>query len=121
MDNSEILMEMFSRIKKLEARVESLEEELNTKSENVESNKQSTNVNLTQKARDYINQKKSEARTQGLTEIVLICNDIQKALKTTNRAPAICSAMYDCMDIKDEILNAPPSGKSTTVKIKYYL
>lgn len=114
-------MEMFSRIKKLEARVDLLEEELKIRTETLETNKQSVNVNLTQKARDYINQKKNEARAQGLTEIVLICNDIQKALKITNRAPAICSAMYDCMNKNDKVLFAPASGKSTTVKIIYYL
>lgn len=29
--------------------------------------------------------------------------------------------MYDCMNTNDEVLFAPASGKSTTVRIKYYL
>ena len=29
--------------------------------------------------------------------------------------------MYDCMEPGDEVISESPSGKSTTVKVKYYL
>ena len=47
--------------------------------------------------------------------------DIQIALGVSNRTPCICQAMYDCMKPGDIVLSAPPSGKSTTVLVKYFL
>ena len=78
-------------------------------------------IGLTQQARNYINELKSKSKEEGKTKLILVCNDIQRDLGVVNRPSGICTAMYDCMDVDDEVLFAPPSGKSTTVKIKYPL
>ena len=119
MNYEKIIIEMLDRIKVLEEKVEMLEK--NGENANNYICSQEEKGNLTQKVRDYIIQCKCNAKEQGKKEIILLCNDIQKKFGVVNRAPAICSAMYDCMCEKDEILFAPPSGKSTTVKIKYII
>ena len=112
MNYEKIILELLDRIKTLEERVAVLEARNQDSSEK---------VNLTAKARDYILQQKQLARQAGRNEVILVCNDIQKAIGVTNRAPAVCSAMYACMAAVDEVLSAPPSGKSTTVRIRYYV
>ena len=113
MNYEKIILELLERIKDLEVKVSMLE------SKNLTSDK--CTKNLTQQVRDYINDCKNKAKAEGLNEIILVCNDIQKKFNVSNRAPAICTAMYDCMNIHDEVLFAPPKGKSTTVRIKYYI
>lgn len=118
MDYDKIILELLDRIKTLEEKVAILENQPNNKASFVPSVR---GVSLTDQARNYINDMKQKARQEGKTEITLLCNDIQKALGVVNRPAGICTAMYDSMEANDEILFAPPSGKSTTVLIKYYL
>ncbi len=118
MDYDKIILELLDRIKTLEEKVAILENQPNNKTSFAPSVR---GVGLTEQARNYINDMKSKARQEGKTEITLLCNDIQKALGVVNRPAGICTAMYDCMGGNDEVLSAPPSGKSTTVLIKYYL
>ena len=118
MDYDKIILELLDRIKTLEEKVAILENQPNNKTSFAPSVR---GVGLTEQARNYINDMKSKARQEGKTEITLLCNDIQKALGVVNRPDGICTAMYDCMGGNDEVLSAPPSGKSTTVLIKYYL
>ena len=118
MNYDRIILELMERIQILEEKVANLERD-NTCA--VESKDLPEKESLVSKAKEYIMKQKQLAKQSGLSEIILVCNDIQKALAVTNRTPSICSAMYDCMSEQDEILFAPPSGKSTTVKIKYYL
>jgi len=114
MNYEKILLEMLERIKNLEERVEKLE---GTSGDSA----REKGENFSQVCRDYIAEKKRSAKAFGQHELVLLCNDIQKEFGVTNRAPTICAAMYGLMNEGDEVLFAPPSGKSTTVKIKYYL
>ena len=114
MNYEKIILEMLERIKDLEEKVERLE----TKKENME---KKSGVNFTNKVREYIKNKKIEAKTQGKSEVILLCNDIQKEFNVTGRPRSVCVAMYDCMQANDEVLFAPPKKYSTTVKIKYYL
>lgn len=114
MNYEKIILEMLERIKDLEEKIERLE----TKKENVE---KKSSVNFTNKVREYIKNKKIEAKTQGKSEVILLCNDIQKEFNVTGRPRSVCVAMYDCMQANDEVLFAPPKKYSTTVKIKYYL
>ena len=54
--------------------------------------------------------------------ICLAVSPAMKALGVKNRPAGICNAMYECMtNPKDKVLSAPPSGKSTTVLIEYYV
>ncbi len=119
MNYEKTILEMLERIKTLEEKVEKLAGS-NAAFNNNEfmGNRK---ITMTQKAKDYIMHKKNEAKEHGYKEIVLLCNDIQKALNITNRTPIVCTAMYECMGSKDEIISSPPSGFSTTVKVKYYL
>ncbi len=121
MNYEKIILELLDRIQTLEEKVEILEK--NSGSNNVTNLNYSSDrkVSLTQRARDYIAECKKQAKKEGKSEITLLCNDIQIALGVTNRTPCICTAMYDAMKGEDEVLSAPPSGKSTTVLVKYYL
>lgn len=118
MNYDRVILELLERIQILEEKVAVLEQ---NSISTIESNELPEKESLVSKAREYINKQIQMAKQEGLSEIILICNDIQKALGVTNRTPSICAAMYDCMSMKDQILFAPPSGKSTTVKIKYYI
>ena len=134
MNYDKIILELLDRIKTLEEKVAKLEsgtferpdwlkiQESNIAKKNDELRTlemELNNRNLTQQARVYIQNRKKEAKDNGETELVLLANDIQKALKVSNRTPCICQAMYDQMEDDDEVLFAPPSGKSTTVLVKY--
>lgn len=117
MNYDKIIIELLDRIKILEERVDALENNA-AKSAAIPEEK---GTNLTGKIREYITERKNAAATQGEKELILVCNDIQKVFKITNRARSVCEAMYACMSDGDEILSAPPSKYSTTVKIKYFL
>ena len=118
MNYERVILELLERIQILEEKVANLEEK---DSCTMTSDDLPEKESLVSKAKKYINKQKQLAKQDGLSEITLVCNDIQKALGVTNRTPSICTAMYDCMVTDDEILFAPPSGKSTTVKVKYYV
>ena len=118
MNYERVILELLERIQILEEKVANLEQNnICTIASKYLPEKES----LVSKAKEYIIKQKQLAKQDGLSEITLVCNDIQKALRITNRPPSICAAMYDCMSMNDEILFASPSGKSTTVKIKYYI
>ena len=132
MNYERIILELLERIQKLEEKVELLEksnvkisidsEVSNNEKMDIIDDINQKDIGLTQKARNYIMKSKEDARSRGQKEITLLCNDIQNALGVTNRTPCICTAMYDCMtNPNDIVLNAPRSGKSTTVLVKYYL
>ena len=135
MNYDKIILELLDRIKTLEEKVSELEkgnkektsclndktEESNYKNRTIRFDYVGGNTSLTDLARKYIQDRKIDARNNGETELVLLANDIQKALRVSNRTPCICQAMYDQMEDEDEVLFAPPSGKSTTVRIKYYI
>lgn len=105
---------MWDRIKELEEKFEKLEK-------NQKGEKNMSESNFTNRVREYIKNKKIEAKEQGKQELILLCNDIQKVFNVKDRAPSVCTAMYDSMQPNDEILHAPPKKQSTTVKIKYYV
>ncbi len=120
MNYEKTILELLERINILEEKVDILEEKCNIK-DTQRDNMNRKYSNLTQKARDYITEKKMNAKSEGLKEIILLCNDIQKALGVTQRPASICRAMYDSMNSNDEVVFAPAKGLSTTLKIKYYL
>ena len=116
MNYETIILELLERVQNLEKEMKELKE--GVKEKPIEN---TTGKSNTQLAREYIQQKKTEARERGEESIVLLAGDIQKAIGLKNRPVIICNAMKQLMTDKDEILFAPPSGNSTTVKIKYYL
>lgn len=117
------------------------EKELNYIEKCVENNKEKTkyinkskNINNNDKVRSeinikisvddikaYINNILEYERSKGKTECIIISGSIHKQMKLKNRMPSVCSAMYKLKKSEDEILSTTPSGKSSTIKIKYYL
>lgn len=69
----------------------------------------------------YINNILESARSKGKTECTIVSGDIHKQMNLKNKMPSVCSAMYKLKKYEDEILSTTPSGKSSTIKIKYYL
>ena len=121
MNYESIILELMSRVQRLESEVESLRDvgdncKVTTDSVIVESiNK----VSDTQRTRLYVQGLKDMARAEGKLEIVLRAGDIQKAMGLKNRPVIICNAMRQLMEDGDVILHEPPSGMSTSVLIKY--
>lgn len=65
------------------------------------------------------------AEASGMAEITIRAGDLHKALGDypgpNHRMPACCSAMYQAMDIGDEIVKAPPKGRGPNLYIRYRL
>jgi len=51
----------------------------------------------------------------------LVSGDIHNQMGMKNRMPQICRIMYEKMMPGDEVLHTTPSGKSSTIKIRYDL
>ena len=67
----------------------------------------------------------TRAEASGMTEITIQAGDLHKALSgcygSNHRMPVCCSAMYQAMEIGDEIVKAPPKGKGANLYIRYRL
>ena len=75
----------------------------------------------TKEIREYIIQRKMDAKSKGQTYLVLRSGDIHKDLNLKDRMPPVCEAMYQCMELGDQVLHTTPSGKSSTIEIQYNL
>lgn len=120
MNYDSIIVEMLARIQALEEQVKVLSGGTNTVTldENVDiggANKKITTADI----REYIERLKCEAREHGKKFFILKANDIHRNLKMKNRIPMVANAMHQCMREGDEILHDTPSGKSSTLEIKY--
>lgn len=78
-------------------------------------------IGITESIRQYIIQNLKIAKQTGVTESVLVSGNIHRDMGLHNIMPSVCSAMYQVMKSGDEILSTTPSGKSSTIKIKYKL
>ena len=114
MNYEKIIIELLSRIQILEEKVATLMEEKNQESE--EMNKISTDD-----IRKYIHNLKQEAKSNGKKFIILISGSIHKELNLKNAMPQVCNAMMQSMNDGDTVLHTTPSGKSSTIEIKYYI
>ncbi|MDD3916579.1 MAG: hypothetical protein PHX00_05460 [Synergistaceae bacterium] len=67
----------------------------------------------------------SQVEASGMTEITIRAGDLHKTLGgysgSNHRMSACCSAMYQAMEIGDEIVKAPPKGKGANLYICYHL
>lgn len=120
MDYDKIILELLDRIKTLEEKVAILENGKNSQ-KLTSNNENDRGTSLVQKAKDYIIEYKKEQQKLGYDKCILKSGDIQKALGVVNRIPSICTAMRDCMQPNDIVLEEPPSGLSTRLTIQYYL
>lgn len=71
--------------------------------------------------RKFIQDAFDRHRSSGLQECILTSGEIHRDMGLRNKLPSVCSAMYQLMGEKDEILHTTPSGKSSTIQIRYYL
>jgi hypothetical protein len=66
------------------------------------------------------------ARRRGDKTVEVVAGDVQRALKMTNRSPAVCQALSSQIFLGENNLEldrreGPPSGMSTTVRFVYRL
>lgn len=71
--------------------------------------------------RKFIQDLFDQQRANGLNECILTSGEIHRDMGLKNKMPSVCMAMYQLMGEKDEILHTTPSGKSSTIQIRYYL
>lgn len=129
-----IIIELLARIQALEDRVDELSsgaapapspaaEPVESRAEAVqppEPSRRHPKVS-TADIRAYIQEQKRLAEENGETELVFKASDIHRNLNMKNRIPMVTNAMRQCMGEDDEVLHDTPSGKSSTLEIKYYL
>jgi 2-phospho-L-lactate guanylyltransferase (CobY/MobA/RfbA family) len=122
MNYDTILMEMLSRIQKLEEEVKHLREEQALavpERENPSSLPKVTTADI----RNFIENRKRVAGGSGSGEpfLVVRANDIHKAMHLRSRLPMVCNAMRQAMGPEDEILHETASGFSSTFEVRYNL
>ncbi len=71
--------------------------------------------------RRYLEDLFGEEKAKGRDFVELVSGDIHRQLGMKNRMPQVCQIMYEKMQTGDEILHTTPSGKSSTIKIRYRL
>lgn len=62
-----------------------------------------------------------QSREKGWEYVDIVSGDIHKKMILDNKMPSVCNAMYKLKKAKDILLNTTPSGKSSTIKIRYFL
>ena len=115
MEYERVILELLSRIQKLEDQVSFLL----SKQEDIQNvGGKSMSVN---DIREYINELKKSAKEKGKNTLILRSGDIHKDLGLKQLMPSVCKAMYDCMKSGDVILHTTPKGRSSTIEIEYKL
>ncbi len=61
------------------------------------------------------------SKREGLEYVEIVSGEIHKQMNLSNVMPSVCSAMYQLMNEKDVVIHTTPSGKSSTIRIRYYL
>lgn len=122
MNYEKIIVELLSRIKDLEEKVDYLmdgkqiPEKPTSKYMTVIRPKVST-----QTICEYIDEQKETAKKAGEKYLILKAGDIHRINKLKNSMPIVCNAMRRCMSEKDKVLFQTPSGYSSTLEIQYNL
>ena len=86
--------------------------------------KEADNIKLkvsTAQIKNFISEIIAHAKETGAQYIDIVSGDIHKKMNLNNKMPSVCSAMYQLKKDSDEILHTTESGKSSTIKIRYYL
>jgi hypothetical protein len=71
--------------------------------------------------RKYIEKQFQEAKLCGETYIDLVSGQVHKQLGMKNAMPQVCRIMWEKKKAEDKVLSTTPSGKSSTIRIRYYL
>lgn len=75
----------------------------------------------TSEIEEFINEVLLKSKREGHEYVDIVSGDIHKQMHLNNKMPSVCNAMYKLKKENDVILNTTPSGKSSTIKIRYYL
>ena len=130
MNYDTVLVEMLSRIQKLEEEVSILKERVdeleglgntNNAAEAVPEAESKQRRITTEDIRNYIDNLKDAARHDGTESLCLKASDIHRALKLKHSYPMVCNAMRQKMGAGDEVVFETPSGYSSTLEIRYGL
>ena len=119
MNYDAIIVELLARIQTLEEKVARLEKSRHFECERSAAGCEDK-VSMSD-IRRYLIKIKDDAARQGEPFIILSSKDIHNAMNLVQRYPMVCNAMRQLMGENDEVLYSPPSGYSSTLKIKYYL
>lgn len=140
-DNTNIVVELLAKVKILEKRVKRMEKRLieegvfdeddafgddwdielspippePTPKTSPRSKKVST-----EDIRAHIERLIVDARGRGEPSITLVARDLHGELGLSSKYPMVCNAMRQCMRGGDVVIFSPPSGYSSTLKIKYF-
>lgn len=68
----------------------------------------------------FISEIIDRSRHDGLAYVDIVSGEIHKQMKLSRKMPSVCSAMYALMKENDVVLHTTPSGKSSTIKIRYF-
>ena len=122
MNYEKIIVELLSRIQVLEEKVELLMSGRDDAEYSKRNPKSSGAAKVSTKdIRDYIESRKSEAKSAGEEYIVLRASDIHRINRLKNAMPLVCNAMRQCMREGDIVLHQTPSGYSSSLEIKYFV
>ena len=123
MNYEKIIVELLSRIQVLEEKVDFL---MNDKTSADIPQKHNDIVidvvkTRTKDIRNYIEERKTEAKNNGEEFIVLRASELHRVNRLKNALPMVCNAMRQCMSEKDIVIHETPSGYSSSLEIKYML
>ena len=119
MNYDKIILEMMSRIQNLEDEVKELRQMMGDTASEENAGEQTEEKTTTADIRDYIEQKKNQAKDAGEKTLVLRASEIHNALKLKKRYPMVCNAMRQCMGTADTVLHETASGYSSSLEIQY--
>lgn len=68
----------------------------------------------------FISEIIDRSRQEGMAYVDILSGEIHKQMKLSSKMPSVCSAMYALMKENDVVLYTTPSGKSSTIKIRYF-
>ena len=71
--------------------------------------------------RKYLDELFQTTKQQKKEYLDLLSGEIHRQLGMNNRMPEVCRIMFEKKMAGDEVLHTTPSGKSSTIKIRYYL
>ena len=122
MNYDSIIIELLSRVQKLELELSELKDNLGINDCNPEPETFTEEKRFSTKdIKEFVEGLKETAKANGEKTLTLISGDIHKLLKLRHCMPMVCNAMRQCMNEDDEVLHETPSGQSSTLEIKYEL
>ena len=110
MDYDKIIIEMLSRIQKLEEEVEKLKG----------ADSKEKKVTMTD-IREFIEEMTKDAIRSGESSLEIRASEIHKAMGLKQRFPMVCNAMRQCMGNNDYIIHETASGNSSSFSVCYRL